>query len=329
MPSLLESVSQAIPQDLFGHIGKAAGLTPERVAKGLGVAAPVIVGALAQKSSTANGLEHLLQLLSHQSRPAPLGAEDIGKLAKPGAQKNLLAGVFGPGLAAVTTSLNNHLGYDVTPLLAIAAPVVLQLVSKTKDFRKLDMAGVAQFLQEEHRAFEAEAGAGAAVVNEALDAGREAAAMKDRYTAEEWETVRLGPVAAAQVVMLASPSGLAGSVKEISSVLDALKAGRAHAATIPAGLLNVAFGEELSREEFMIVAKDRTPSTVLDRLRGAVATVATKNPADVAKYKGLVLDTAQRVAAAAKEGGFLGMGGTPVSKEEQSALDQIRNALNT
>jgi hypothetical protein len=98
---------------------------------------------------------------------------------------------------------------------------------------------------------------------------------------------------------------------------------------VPTGLVNVAFGEEVSKDEFMVVAKDRTPSTVLERVRGAIATVAGKNPADVASYKSLVLDTAQRAAEASKEGGFLGIGGTRVSQEEQSALDQIRNVLNT
>ena len=40
------------------------------------------------------------------------------------------------------------------------------------------------------------------------------------------------------------------------------------------------------------------------------------------------MKVAQSTAEAAKGGGFLGIGGTQVSAEEQGAIDRIRTALN-
>jgi len=329
MPSIFESLSQAIPNDAIGRIGKAVGLSPDLVTKGLGVVVPVITGALAQKVASPSGLDELIKMLPSGSGEIGFGFGDLLGFLEPGAPKELLSNVFGAGTAAaIGATLNKRLGFDAAPLLAIAAPMVLGLISKTMQARKLDKAGVAQFLQDEEKNYIAQGGTNVVLVREALDAGREASAVKDKYTADEWQQVRLGPVAAAQVVMLASPSGLIGSVKEVDSVLEALRSGRDRAATVPTGLVNVAFGDEVSKDEFMVVAKNRTPAAILDMVRGAVAVVSTKNPAEVANYRSLVLDTAQRVAEASKEGGFLGIGGTQVSKEEQTALDQLRNIVN-
>jgi len=51
-------------------------------------------------------------------------------------------------------------------------------------------------------------------------------------------------------------------------------------------------------------------------------------PAEVGRYKAWLASVAVRVAHASKEGGFLGMGGTPVSAEEQAAVDQLAALLN-
>jgi hypothetical protein len=328
MSSILESLSQSIPTDVVGQIGKAVGLGPELVTKGLSVVGPVITGALASKAATPSGLDSLINMLPSGGGSTGLGFGDLLGFLKPGAQKNLLGNIFGPATGAIGATLNKQLGFNAAPLLAVAAPVVMGLVSKAMHTNKLDKAGVAQLLKDEQRSYLEKGSPTATVVRQALDAGREAVAVKDKYTADEWEKVRLGPVAAAHVVMMASPSGLVGTVKEVGSVLEALNQGREKASITPTGLVNIAFDEEVSKDEFMQVARDRTPAAVLDLVRGAVAVVSVKNPADVASYKSLVLDTAQKVAEASKEGGFLGIGATRVSQEEQSALDQLRTVLN-
>jgi hypothetical protein len=57
--------------------------------------------------------------------------------------------------------------------------------------------------------------------------------------------------------------------------------------------------------------------------------VQTKSPAEVGSYKTWLASVAEKVSKASKEGGFLGVGGTLVSREEQEALTQLADVLGT
>lgn len=64
------------------------------------------------------------------------------------------------------------------------------------------------------------------------------------------------------------------------------------------------------------------------KLQTAMTTVDAKASGEEAQaYKGFILSVAEATAAANKEGGFAGIGGTPVSEKEQAALDAIRGTL--
>jgi hypothetical protein len=56
--------------------------------------------------------------------------------------------------------------------------------------------------------------------------------------------------------------------------------------------------------------------------------VSQKVPADAAAYKEWLVGCAEKTAQAAKEGGFLGMGGTHVTARESAAIDRLRAALD-
>ena len=66
---------------------------------------------------------------------------------------------------------------------------------------------------------------------------------------------------------------------------------------------------------------------MIDLIKAGAAAVAAKSPAEAQSYKATILAVAQATAEASKEGGFLGIGGTLVSKDEQAALDAIKAAL--
>ncbi len=56
--------------------------------------------------------------------------------------------------------------------------------------------------------------------------------------------------------------------------------------------------------------------------------LATKsNAAEASQYKHWVISVGERVANAAKEGGFLGIGGERVSAEERTVIEAITTAL--
>jgi hypothetical protein len=62
--------------------------------------------------------------------------------------------------------------------------------------------------------------------------------------------------------------------------------------------------------------------------RQAIELLSTRGtPEDVEDYQHFVLFVARRVADASTEGGFLGLGGEPVSRTERAVLHQIADAL--
>ena len=55
--------------------------------------------------------------------------------------------------------------------------------------------------------------------------------------------------------------------------------------------------------------------------------VDAKAPDDAAAFKGWLREISQHVAEAAKEGGFLGIGGVLVSEAEKATLTEISSTL--
>src|SRR5581483_11847294 len=77
-------------------------------------------------------------------------------------------------------------------------------------------------------------------------------------------------------------------------------------------------------------AQDMTQAKakMLDDIKAATAILSAKgSPDEVAAYKKLMVDVAQNVANAAKEGGFMGIGGVQVNDAEKQAITEIRSAV--
>ncbi|MBT8427742.1 MAG: hypothetical protein KJO02_06915, partial [Erythrobacter sp.] len=83
------------------------------------------------------------------------------------------------------------------------------------------------------------------------------------------------------------------------------------------------------RRSFDGADRQATLRRAMSSIRDAVAVVEEKAPADAERYKLFLMSIAQRVAEAAKEGGFLGFGGERISAAEQSALDEMSRILRT
>jgi Bacterial protein of unknown function (DUF937) len=321
--TLLESLAQSMGPDVVGQIGKVVGLDDNLVQKGMQVAGPLVTGALASKASTPSGLDSLMGLLPSGGTGSGLGSI-IGALAKSG-----LTGVpsssevFGGGASAITGTINKALGFDAGSLLTMAAPMVLGLVSQAASSQKLDKSGVAQLLQNEQAAFERQGGATASLVRSALDAGKQAVATKASYPADVWTKLRLAPLAAAQVVMGASPSGAIGTLKEVSALGDAVTAVKTAAG--PTSILSLAFDGDITDDEAKTLGHDK--AALLGTIKDAVDAVAARSPNEAQACRSFILDVATKVAESTKEGGFLGIGGTRVSDAEKAAIEEIRAAI--
>ena len=167
---------------------------------------------------------------------------------------------------------------------------------------------------------------------------------KDDFTDEEWMDVMNAPLNAGGLVLSMSPSGPMGLVHEIRAMFQAMHDLTKANATSP---LMQAIAEYIAhkpskeeeaelqalskqqQQEFKGLKPEEAKQKMMDNLREAVALVSSKSsPEDVQAYKELVFGVAEKVAGAAKEGGFMGIGGVVVSDTEKTLLDEIKAELD-
>ena len=145
---------------------------------------------------------------------------------------------------------------------------------------------------------------------------------KSEFNAEEWERVAQAPAFAALMVMLAERGG---------AIRESIALGRAYAEARRDG------GSELI-EQLVAAPPHVDPASMgqpqelrtrlPERIKDAVAIVDQKATPDEAQdYRSFILQVADVVAHAAKEGGVLGIGGKDVTEQEQAVLDELSSEL--
>jgi hypothetical protein len=156
---------------------------------------------------------------------------------------------------------------------------------------------------------------------------------KDAFSPDDWQQVRIAPWVVAIAVMAADPNGAAGTEREVEelrrlvadtdahassndlirAVADDLTADRTSDGPIPAG-----WADGFASLRDRAVEHVRSVVAVLDEVA---------EPGEAQQFQAWLMDLASGVAAAAKEGGFLGLGGTRVSEAEVSVLDELADVL--
>ena len=328
MNTILNSLSSVMTSEVVGKVGRATGTDPSLLDRGLAAIGPLVLGSLAKTAGTSNGASSLLKMLPKDTGGSLIGNLIGGFTGSSGSQEGLVNSLLGPGVTAMAGTLTQKLGFDVRSLLGFATPLVAGLLSKTVKERNLDAAGLSSLLRSESDAFMQNPGNKevAGLVSTALAAGDKAATIRRYFNDAEWEKIRMAPLAAVYLVATASPSGLVGELKELSAAGQAVS--QTVKAASPTSLIATAFSGGLNRAELELLTQDAPPrERILGNLRDGLALVAQKSPADAPVFRNIVLDAAQKAAEASKEGGFLGMGGTRVSNEEQQALNEIAAAL--
>jgi hypothetical protein len=360
MTTMMDSLSQTVTPEVLGTIGKKIGLNEAQMQTGLDAAVPAVLGGLSNKAAeTPAGLDEIMSQMSSMAGNAPngdilggllgsltgaggsggqAGGDVLGDLlgglmggAQGGAMGTAsgadpLSGLLGSGVSvsAIGGTLSKSLGFDVTPILTMAVPLVIGMINKTMTEQKLDKAGVANLIETESKEYFAKGGDTAKLVQSALDAGAEAAALKTNLGAD-YPKARVAPLAAAKLVMEASRSGPIGTVQELSAAVDTLTTAAKDAA--PASLIGVIFGDGVREDELKALAEEQSKDKLVGSIRDAMYAVHAHAPDQAASFGQLILTVSQNVAEAAKEGGFLGIGGVKVSKEEQAMLDEISKVV--
>jgi hypothetical protein len=158
--------------------------------------------------------------------------------------------------------------------------------------------------------------------------------LKDMFTPEEWTDLSLAPMLASFAVTAADPSGLVGVIRESSATGWAMKAAKEPAGTLMAEVV-AAYEDAESRGAIRGALRElvrgRKPAeataAAIARLREAARILDAKAPAEADAFKAWISATAESVAEAGKEGGFMGFGGEKVSEAERRTLADIDTAL--
>ena len=157
--------------------------------------------------------------------------------------------------------------------------------------------------------------------------------VKDNFTGEEWAGLLRAPMLAAYAVAGAAPSKREDFVREMAAVAEGVVEGERRAAkdsllgAVIADIL--ANAEDERRGQTEKVSPDEVKSRALATCRAAAAALETKvSPGEAYEYKRWVLVVAEKVAAAAKEGGLFGFGGEQISASEVATVNEIGEAIN-
>jgi hypothetical protein len=159
---------------------------------------------------------------------------------------------------------------------------------------------------------------------------------KSNFTSDEWKLLLESVMMAGVAVTAAEPSGLWGLLKESfasGTALVTAKMDPGSNALIKAVVADfeTAQGRSTARDGLKEKLTGSKPAEIkakcIETLRQAGAVVDARAPGDSATFKGWLRQISQRVAEASKEGGFLGIGGVPVSEAETATLAEISSAL--
>lgn len=153
------------------------------------------------------------------------------------------------------------------------------------------------------------------------------------YTIAEWQTLMQAPAMAGMVVMLTGKSGPFQMVKEMFAVSKAVAEVAQHDTAQP--LLKAVVESiktakpadfQVDQQRFQSVEEAQTHAlTTIKTVATLLDSKTLKAEAD--EFKRWLLDIGQQVAAAAKEGGFLGFGGEQVTEEEKAAVAALGTVL--
>jgi len=156
---------------------------------------------------------------------------------------------------------------------------------------------------------------------------------KADFTPDEWSQIQRAPFMAGLAVVAASPSGPFGVIKELFAVakmLGEVKTQGASNELIKALVADIEAGAKDLNAPAELKGKtpDQVKSYTIESCRQAAALIEKKaKPEEAQVFKQWLVSAAQKVAEAAKEGGFLGLGGTRVSEQEAATIKELSTAL--
>lgn len=157
--------------------------------------------------------------------------------------------------------------------------------------------------------------------------------VKDKFTPDEWKSLLKAPMLAAYAVAGSAPSKQEEFVREMAAVADGIVEGEGRASkdsllgAVIADIIANAEDEQRGQTEKLTL--EEVKGRTLDTCRAVAAALESKLvPEEAYEYKRWVLVVAEKVAAAAKEGGIFGFGGEQISGSEVATINEIGEAIS-
>src|SRR5262245_54045101 len=154
---------------------------------------------------------------------------------------------------------------------------------------------------------------------------------KADFTEDEWATLVRAPMVAGAAISLADPGGPIEVLKETSAVVKVVTS----ASEDDEGIVG-----EVAREVRSLAEQRQNPlgdfkpkgalagKEIVDALARANEIGGAKGtPEEAEAFRAFILESAQRAAEAAKEGGFMGFRAELVSQGEKDMLEQLQSVL--
>jgi hypothetical protein len=154
---------------------------------------------------------------------------------------------------------------------------------------------------------------------------------QSNFTPQEWDQLLNAPTAATMAIIVAS-FGPLDMIKESAAMAKAIAEKAAEQPPVNE-LMGVLMSElktkkGIGNKEQLKADSKAGPQKFINNLNEVTALLEQKaTPDEAASYKNWLYQVSVEVANAAKEGGFLGLGGARVSEAEQATLGQIAAAL--
>jgi hypothetical protein len=158
---------------------------------------------------------------------------------------------------------------------------------------------------------------------------------KTAFTPEELYLLWKAPNTIAVAIMTAQPGGLLSEM--VASVKSITEARQTSPSEMMQSILTLEqtevdqFSERIKAEAVERGAQtaDDVLAMAISDIRGALAVLRLKaQPEEIQEYRQMLIEHAERIAQAGKEGGFLGIGGVRISEAEERVLAEIRMAAN-
>lgn len=168
--------------------------------------------------------------------------------------------------------------------------------------------------------------------------------IKDAFNDDEWFLLSMMPGMIGAAMSNAAPSGIIGTVKEMSAAMRASVQGKQEFpdSELIVSLMNKAENWDEAKEKITdyrartqeriksanVSSREELQALALEDCKAASQLVDERcSEADAKAYKQWTVSIARSVAEAAKEGSVLGFGGERVSEAERALLSQIEATL--